>query len=329
MLQQTRVETVIDYYRRWLDALPTVRALAAASEDRVLKLWEGLGYYRRAGNLRRAARLIVNERHGRWPRTADEWQLLPGVGRYTAGAIASIAFGQPAPILDGNVKRVLARLFDVSESIDQAATIRHLWTAAERLVPRGVKNDPGLFNQALMELGAVVCLPRRPRCEQCPLRRRCAARARGHENRLPVRTPKKSVPHIQVVVAAIQGRGRNRGCYLLGKRPPRGMLAGLWEFPGGKVETGETHRQALARELKEELNIKVRVGEPIAEVDHVYSHLAVTIHLYACRIAAGRPRAIYHREIKWIRRAQFSRYAFPSANHKLIRQLRDPLRDAL
>jgi len=314
LLQQTRIETALPYYRRFLKAFPSVRALAAAGEDEVLKVWEGLGYYSRARNLHRAARIIVGDHGGHLPRTAQAWQELPGVGRYTAGAIASIAFGEPVPALDGNTKRVLARLFHLIDPIDRTATTEILWELAEALVPPG---DPGGFNQALMELGARVCTPTGPRCSDCPIRRYCEAHRLGRQGEVPVRNKKKRVPHHEIVAAAIRKNGR----YLLGKRPSGAMLGGLWEFPGGKVGPGETHEQALLREIEEELGIEVRVGEEIASVEHGYSHFTITLHLYRCEQMEGRPRAIFHEEVKWVPRSHFGRYAFPAANRKLFDRL--------
>lgn len=317
MLQQTRVETVIGYYRRFLREFPGVGALAKADPDRVLKLWEGLGYYSRARNLQSAARIIAKEWGGRFPQTAREWAALPGVGRYTAGAIASIAFGERVAVLDGNVKRVLARVFAVREPIETAATLDALWRAAELLVPPRL---PGEFNQALMELGARVCAPRSPRCAECPLRRQCDAHALKLEETLPMRKPKKPIPHHDIVAAAI--RRDDDGAYLLGKRPPTSMLGGMWEFPGGKVEPGETHAQALARELLEELAIEVRVGGHLASVDHAYSHFRITLHVYACEWTGGQPHPKYHSELKWIAREDFSHYAMPAADIKFLDRLR-------
>jgi A/G-specific adenine glycosylase len=311
LLQQTRVETVLPYYARFIAAFPTVRELAAAREDRVLKLWEGLGYYTRARNLLRAAKAIVGGYGGRFPRTAREWQRLPGVGRYTANAIASIAFGESVPVLDGNVKRVLARLFNIGRNIAEAWTQRLLWSVAERLVPPRV---PGEFNQAMMELGARVCTPRAPRCVTCPIRGGCEARALGRQSRLPVRRAKRPLPHHQIVAAAIEKNGR----FLLGKRPPDGLLGGLWEFPGGKVEAGESHTQALVREIREELGIEIAVGAHLASVVHTFSHFRITLHVYRCKHVGRAPRPRHHSEIKWVRRAEFDRYAFPAADRRIL-----------
>lgn len=311
MLQQTRVEAVIDYYNRFLAAFPTVQALAQASIDCVLKQWEGLGYYSRAHNLHQTAKLIVNDRGGEFPQSVEEWMALPGIGRYSAGAVCSIAFGVRAPVVDGNVKRVLSRMFAIEESIDDAKTVNQMWDIADALVaPR----CPGDFNQAMMELGARVCLPKQPRCELCPLNKRCAARLLNIERTLPVRHEKKTPPHAHVVAAAIKKNGR----YLLGKRPATGMLSGLWEFPGGKVEPGETHQEALRREIHEELGGEIKVGEHVITVDHAYTHLTVTIHLYRCEWLSDKPQTLYHETLKWVPRSQFDQYAFPKANLKFL-----------
>lgn len=316
MLQQTQVETVVPYYRRFVKTFPDVFRLAAAPEDRVLKLWEGLGYYGRARNLRRAARRIVAEYGGDFPATAAGWLELPGVGRYTSGAIASIAFGEAAPVLDGNVKRVLARVFGIDQDVDRPATLARLWELAAALVP---DRRPGDFNQALMELGACLCRPRDFRCGECPLRMLCRAAAEGRQAGLPVRRRKAAGPHYQVTAAVIERGGK----VLIGKRPGKGLLGGLWEFPGGKVQAGETHAQALAREIREELGAEVRVGRHIVSVDHAYTHFSITLHAYSCRLENGeRPAAREHDDLKWVRREELGRYAFPKADIVVLQAMR-------
>ena len=314
LLQQTRVEQGLPYYERFMQALPTIESLAAAPEQQVLKLWEGLGYYTRARNLHAAARYIVHELGGHFPDSVDGWLKVPGVGRYTAGAIASIAFDKPAPILDGNVKRVLARVFNIATPVDAAAAQQQLWALAEELVPHV---SPGDFNQAMMELGARICVPRGPLCQECPIKAVCTAQAAGVQEDRPVRSPAKRVPHYEVVVAVISRRGR----YLLGQRPPGGLLGGLWEFPGGKVQEGESHEQALKREAREELGIAIEVGEQIAVVRHAYSHFRVTLHVYRCTAPKGRPRAKAHTELRWIPPNQLSEYPLPGANHRFLHLL--------
>ncbi|MBI4557847.1 MAG: A/G-specific adenine glycosylase [Candidatus Hydrogenedentes bacterium] len=312
MLQQTRVEQCIPYFERFMAAFPTVHALAEATLDRVLKVWEGLGYYTRARNLHRAAQIIAHDRHGNFPRDVEGWQALPGVGRYTAGAVTSIAFDVCAPVLDGNVKRVLTRVFNIAEPPDDARVEQRLWELAASLASR--HPHPGEFNQALMELGAQTCLPAAPRCPTCPAWHYCKARLLGIQDHLPVSKPKKSVPHYDIVVAAIKKRGR----YLIGKRPLSGLLGGLWEFPGGKVQPGESHEQALQRELKEELGITIKVGKLLAVVNHAYSHFKVTLHVFQCCHLSGKPRPNIHTELRWAAPREFSELAFPKANLKFL-----------
>lgn len=314
ILQQTRVDQGLPYYERFVGAFPTVHDLAAAHEDTVLKHWEGLGYYTRARNLHKAAKAIVEDYAGALPRDPAVLQMLPGVGRYTAGAIASIAFGVRAPVVDGNVKRVLARLYNIAESIDDVETERTLWALADALVPAA---KPGDFNQAMMELGARICTPKAPACDTCPAAKQCQARRAGTQLQRPVRNAKKSPPHKEIVVAVLEKEGR----YLLGKRPAEGLLGGLWEFPGGKVEPGETHAQALARECKEELGVTVTVGGLVATVKHAYTHFHVTLNVYRCRLTRGTAKPKTHTELRWVAPTDFGEYAFPKANHKFLKLL--------
>ena len=214
MLQQTQVATVIPYYERWLAQLPAVADLAAASLDKVLKLWEGLGYYSRARHMHAAAQRVMREYNGRFPTTAAELQKLKGIGRYTAGAIASIAFDEAVPVLDGNVIRVLSRLTDLAEDVTQAATKKQLWQLAESLVPQ---ERPGDYNQALMELGQQICQPARPLCLLCPLSELCLARQRGTQLERPVKPPRRRTPHYDVVAGIIWHKDEAR--FLIAQRP--------------------------------------------------------------------------------------------------------------
>lgn len=318
IMQQTRIDQGLPYYERYAARYPTVRDLAAASEDDVLKLWEGLGYYTRARNMHRTARRIVEEYGGEFPRKAVLLQLLPGIGPYAAGAIASIAFGEAVPVVDGNVRRVLSRLFNLDACIDDPQTERELWRIAASLIPA---RSPGDFNQAIMELGATVCTPRKPECTQCPVASWCAARALGVQEQRPVRKRKSTPPHHEIVAAVIACDGR----YLIGKRPAEGLLGGLWEFPGGKVRPGETHQDALVRECREELGVAVRPGGLIATVKHAYTHFRITLNAYRCSIAENRKipvRSAAHTELRWVSPAEFDDYAFPKANHKFLHLLR-------
>ena len=314
MLQQTQVATVVPYFERFCVRFPDVRTLAEAGLDEVLKVWEGLGYYSRARNLHRAARMVVEQHGGRLPQSAAELRTLPGIGRYTAGAIASIAFGLDEPVLDGNVTRVLCRVFSVRQQPKTAPVQRRLWSLARRLIPAG---RAGLFNQAMMDLGATVCVPSGPRCPQCPLRKVCRARARGEQDKLPVKTKRPPLPHQTIVAGVIRKGGR----ILIDQRNPDGLLGGLWEFPGGKVEPGEGLQDALRREVREELGIEIRVLEPIATVRHAYTHFRITLHAFDCRHVSGRPAPLQCAACKWVGRKDLDRYAFPRANRKIIEAL--------
>jgi len=293
MLQQTRVETVIPYYTRWMDELPMLGSLVSADQDQVLKLWEGLGYYKRALNLHKAAQLIVDSFDGSLPENVKSLESLPGIGRYTAGAISSIAFNQQAPILDGNIKRVFTRLFNISTPLQISETEKELWRIAEDLLP---ESNPGEFNQALMELGALICLPKKPVCDHCPLKDGCLAFQYNLQGDLPVRKEKSPLPHIQVTAAVIEKDGR----VLLAKRPPEGLLGGMWEFPGGKQENNETLPETLEREIKEELDASIQVGEHLGTYHHAYTHYKVTLHAYRCRLVLEDLKMLYHTDLDWV-----------------------------
>jgi A/G-specific adenine glycosylase len=311
MLQQTQVQTVVAYYERFLKRLPTVEKLARARLDTVLKLWEGLGYYSRARNLHKAAQCVVKESQGVFPDTAEDLMRLPGIGRYTAGAIASIAFGRQEPIVDGNVKRILCRVFRLHGDTRSQEIQQQLWALAADLVPM---RSPGEFNQAMMELGATLCQRQRPNCPACPLSKLCLAHEHQEQDQLPRRAPKKSVPHKIVAIGIIVHRGK----VLIDKRRPEGLLGGLWEFPGGKPEVGESLEVALKREVKEELNINIKVGPHLTTVRHAYTHFTVELHAYRCRYLSGTPKCLACTDFKWISPQQLGRYAFPGANKKIF-----------
>ena len=315
MLQQTQVATVVPYFERFMKRFADVPALARAPLDDVLKCWEGLGYYGRARNLHKAAKVVVDAFGGELPRAADELRRLPGVGRYTAGAIASIAFGCDEPVLDGNVTRVLCRVFRVRTAPKETATQKTLWSLARDLMPRG---RAGEFNQALMDLGATVCTSRRPACPRCPLRGVCLARARGEETSLPVRTPRRPVPHWDVAVAVIRKRGR----ILIARRKPEGLLGGLWEFPGGKRRRNESLETCVVREVREELGLEVRIRRALVTARHAYTHFRVTLHAFECDHVSGRPRPTAADAWTWVRPDDLDDYAFPGGSRKIIDALR-------
>lgn len=328
MLQQTQIATVIPYFERWMARFPTVQALADAPLDDVLKLWEGLGYYSRARNLHAAAGMVVEAFNGRIPQTVPNLLKLKGVGRYTAGAIASIAFDQPAPILDGNVIRVLSRLYDLPDDVTQTATKKKLWALAEALVPQ---QRPGDYNQALMELGQRVCLPKNPTCLLCPLRDPCLARQRGTQLERPVKPPRKKTPHYDVAAGIIWQDAETmltkEGEFLIGKRPLDGLLGGLWEFPGGKQEAGETLTQTLIREIDEELDIRITVHELETVVKHAYTHFRITLHAMHALHESGAVQHIGIADHRWVTLAELDAYAFAMTDRKIIESLRERLED--
>ena len=312
MLQQTRVDTAAPYFLRFVEAFPTVEALAAAPLDAVLKRWEGLGYYSRARNLHRAARAVVAEHGGAVPSDPEAFRALPGVGPYTQAAVLSLAFGVPLAVLDGNVIRVLARAVALDADVKAGPTRRALQALADRLLDA---ERPGRWNEAIMELGATVCTPRAPACGRCPLRAVCAAAASGTPEAWPVAAKAKAVPHHTVVVGLVTDAA---GRVLVQRRPESAMLGGLWEFPGGKREPGEPLAEACRRELREELGVEVEVGAEIARVEHAYSHFRITLHAFRCRLLAGEPATATGEPLAWATPADLDALAFPRANRRVI-----------
>ncbi len=317
MLQQTRVETVIPYFARWLERFPTLADLAAASEQEVLRLWEGLGYYSRARNLQRAARVVVSEYGGQLPANRASLEKLPGIGRYTAGAIASIAFGLDEPALDGNIRRVLARLFDVALPARSPAGEKRLWELARETLPAGRAGD---YNQALMDLGSAICTPQNPVCLLCPLMELCQARALGVQEQRPVLPEKAPVPHITVSAAVIQRDGQ----VLISRRPQDGLLGGMWEFPGGKLEPGETLAACLRREIREELDAAVEVGPELGVFQHAYTHFRVTLHAFYCTLDGTEPTPLQSEEIRWVSASQLGQYPMGKIDRQIARHLQEP-----
>ena len=315
MLQQTRVDQVIPYFNRFMKRFPSMKSLAAASQEDVLKQWEGLGYYSRARNLHKAARIISTNHKGRFPNTAGEIIKLPGIGNYTAAAIGSLAFNLDLAVLDGNVIRVLSRLFAYTKDTRSAAAKKELQQLADALL---VKGNAGNFNEAMMELGATVCLPKNPQCSECPLSRVCLGHESGKPTNYPVKAPKKKVPHIVVGAAVVINR---KGEVLIAQRRDTDMLGGLWEFPGGKQETGETIQQCIARELKEELGINIETGDFLVTVKHAYSHFTMEMHTYSAKIKSGRPRPLECQDYQWMEISDLRRVPYSKADLYIIDEL--------
>ena len=307
MLQQTQLAVVLPYWERWMAIFPTVEALAAASLDEVRLQWQGLGYYSRARRLHQAAQQISGRS---WPGDLEEWMALPGIGRTTAGSILSSAFNAPEPILDGNVRRVLARLraHDRPPARDQAL----FWQWSHELLDPQRPRD---FNQALMDLGATLCTPRQPLCDACPWQRHCAAYAAGEPSRWPVSEERKPVPFQVIGVGVVLNAD---GEVLIDQRLEEGLLGGLWEFPGGKQEPGETIEACITRELQEELAIEVTVGQELISVDHAYSHKRLRFVVHVCRWLSGEPKPLASQQVRWVKPGDLRTYPFPAANSRII-----------
>ena len=317
MLQQTRVDQATPYFLKFTNAFPTVCSLANADQHDVLMLWEGLGYYSRARNLHITAKTICFDLNGKFPELYSELIKLKGIGPYTAAAISSIAFNQPHAVVDGNVIRVLARWAGILDDVSSTKIKNDIQQLANELLDH---TQPGDFNQAMMELGATVCNPSNPKCNDCPLNRNCTAFHTAKTDIIPYKAPKKKVPHHQIVVGVLVD---NEGNFLIAKRPDNKMLGGLWEFPGGKVEVGENHEQALTREFFEELDVKIQVGGNITQIKHAYSHFKITMHAYFCTLESGIPKGKEGQDLRWVSKDQLVDFPFPKANRKLTEILMD------
>jgi A/G-specific adenine glycosylase len=309
MLQQTQVATVLPYYRRFIKALPTVQALARAPLQRVFKLWEGMGYYARARNLHRAARQMVREWKGKFSSDPILLQTLPGVGRSTAGAIASFAFGKRAPILDGNLRRVFSRLLAIETPGKNYTVQQQLWSFSERILPR---DNAGELNQALMDLGATICTPRKPSCLLCPVRVLCHSFRLGIQDRIPLTTRRKALPHSCMAVAIVQ-RGQQ---ILIVKRAEEGLLGGLWglaEVPMANPNDIQEAQQALM----DLWGIEVKITQVMRPVDHTFTHLRMTYHPIVCHYISGSPQRTTI--CRWVSFQQLSDFPFPTAILKILR----------
>ena len=294
MLQQTRVETVIPYWERFLETFPTVEALAEADLDDVYAVWTGLGYYSRARNLKHAAGTIVAEHGGRLPDTADGLETLKGIGRYTAGAIASIAFDREAPLVDGNVIRVFARLLGIREDSAAKPVVDRMWAEAAALV-KGER--PGELNQALMELGATLCTPRNPLCLACPVREACDAHAAGDAESLPIKKKKTKQIKMRAVAAWLERDGK----VLVVRRPEEGLMAGLWELPGGEIGPGDEPKEELARVLREAVSLEILGAEAVGAIEHLFTHRRLTLDVFRARLRpAGRVRRTGYVAHRWV-----------------------------
>jgi len=317
MLQQTRVETVKPYYESFMKKFPTIEALANAPEEEVLKAWEGLGYYSRARNLQAAAREVQAEYGGVVPDTREEISRLKGIGPYTAGAILSIAYEKPEPAVDGNVMRVFSRLLYMEDDIAKPSTRNKMEHLVRQTIPQGRAGD---FNQALMELGALVCLPRNPQCLTCPVFDYCLARREGVQDELPVKGKAKPPRPVNLAVAVVMRDGQ----VLINKRPEQGLLAGMWEFP--MVETdgrnGCDQQEMLLVGLRERFGVEAEIIERLSPVQHTFSHLQWNMDVYRCDWIEGDqvpPSA------RFVPRDELGTFVFPVAHHKILAMVKSDL----
>jgi len=332
MLQQTQLQVVLPYWLRWMEIFPALEVLAEAEEQTVLLCWQGLGYYSRARRLHGSARQLLKRIGANasddpqcWPRELEAWLALPGIGLSTAGGILSSAFNSPVAILDGNVRRVLARLQAHPRPPMRAQSL--FWSWSEALIAAAPLRARDL-NQALMDLGATVCTPRSPRCGCCPWQKQCAAYAAGDVERYPVKDAPRAVPFQVIGVGVVLNKA---GEVLIDQRLNEGLLGGLWEFPGGKQEPGEAIVDTIARELREELAIEVIVGEELISLDHAYSHKKLRFVVHLCSWLSGDPQPLESQQLRWVRLNELSSYPFPAANARIIEALvgrLDPPRQA-
>ncbi|MRR15946.1 MAG: A/G-specific adenine glycosylase [Deltaproteobacteria bacterium] len=312
MLQQTQVDTVIPYYRRFMALFPNVRALARAPRDEVLKAWENLGYYSRARNVHAAARMIVETFDGRIPDTPAAIKTLPGIGEYSAGAILSIAYGKRLPAVDGNVRRILGRVFAIRRPVDDPREQKKLQALAAALVPAG---KPGDFNQALMDLGATICKPRNPGCTVCPIAALCQAQLTGTQTELPILRRRPAPPHRAAVCAVIRSAD-NRLLVVL--RPASGLLASLWKLPGGFVGDSGSEEAGLKNSVKNELGVSIRIKKKLASVDHAYTHFRATLSAYDCSLLKGEPAAPGCQEWRWASDADIAGLPMSKIDRKIL-----------
>ncbi len=323
MLQQTRVDTVIPYYQRWMQKFPTLGTLANSSLQEVLSAWEGLGYYGRARNLHKAAQLVQKEYAGRLPEDVKSLRKLPGIGKYSAGAIASIAFGRDEPALDGNIRRVLARLFRMDEPLGSPAAENLLWRLAADHLPQG---KAGEYNQALMDLGSQICTPHNPQCAHCPLAQLCQAYIFAVQDEFPVTIPRAPIPHLTVTAAVIWDGLQ----VLIAQRPAQGLLGGLWEFPGGKLQENEDLVTCLQREIMEELAAKINVHNPIGVYQHAYTHFRVSVHAFHCTLlGSSQPRPVQVDDLRWVRTEELASFPMGKIDRLISKNIQTQLPPSL
>ena len=310
MLQQTRVKTALPYYDKWIKKFPTLESVSLSDLDSLLKLWEGLGYYKRCNNFYKAAKIIVSDFNSKIPKEKSQFMSLPGVGDYTASAVLSIAFNKPYPALDGNVKRVISRIIGI-----KTLTKYNLKRIKRFLDSRICKKNPGDFNQGLMEIGALICKPLNPACRKCPINNFCYASETKHPETYPVKNKLKPRPHFNVAIAIIWRKNK----FYIQKRNPDQMLGGLWEFPGGIVKQGQNPELVLKQKVYKECGVHAKIFKNIGFVDHAFSHFTIRLNGYFC--IEKKYSLNENKSRKWILIKNIKDFSFPKANHKLFKKL--------
>ena len=311
MLQQTQVKKILEYYQKFVDAFPTIQDLAAADLQTVLKVWEGLGYYARARNLHKAAKVVVEEMNGEVPADYQRFRQLPGVGPYIAAAVQSIAFNGAYAVVDGNVKRVLARLALIDAPVNQSTSTKIFQEHADLRLDHEM---PGNFNQAMMELGATICRPTSPTCLVCPVNDFCEAFQTAQQHKFPVSLKSKPKPEHHLVVGIIHKDDH----VLITQRKPDGLLGGLWEFPSTNIEAGEPTEAACLRGMRETVNLSVEIVKYLTQVRHAFTHFKIVVDVFRCRYQAGEVVLKGPVDYQWIEVGEIDRFPFPRFNHKFI-----------
>ena len=320
MLQQTQLKVVIPYWKKWMKFFPTLSCLAEADLENLLMIWQGLGYYSRAKRIHQSSKILVefvgknrDQDPDSWPNQIDKWMSLPGIGRSTAGSIISSAFDLPTPILDGNVKRILSRLLAIErKSIKDE---RKLWEFSSLLIERLSPRD---FNQALMDLGAIICTPKKPSCSSCPLQNFCVAYTKYDPEDFPKKVMTKIKPLQEIGIGLVFNQ---KGELLIDQRCESSSMGGMWEFPGGKKIPNESIENTIERELKEELGIVVNVGEKLLSFEHAYTHKKLYFTVHICAWISGQPKPLASQKLLWVSPDRLFDFPFPAANTKIISEL--------
>jgi A/G-specific adenine glycosylase len=317
MLQQTQMDRGVFYYKRWLERFPDIRAVAAAEEREILKYWEGLGYYTRARNLYKAAQVMVDMHAGHIPESYEILLSLPGIGPYTAAAIASIAFNHDIAVVDANVERILARLFDIDGSIRSTSTKKYIHQKAMELLPPGKAR---VFNQAMMDLGGLVCTPKNPACADCPVAAFCVALRAGRVHKRPVVSAHGKTIRIEMATGVLM----HQGLFFIQQRLADDVWGSLWEFPGGRLEEGETPEETVIREYREETGFAVAIVAGITTVIHHYMKYKVVLHGFSCRLTEERtePQLRAAQDFRWVSPQELAQYGFPAGHRKLIEYMK-------